>query len=66
MMFTEHGTIPVEIYRDRAIYRTADRTLVTPPAGHQFCVENLRESDDGPTLHTEATVEDCREFIDND
>jgi hypothetical protein len=65
-MFTDHGTIAVETYRGRAIYRTAHRTLVVPRSGDAFCVENLRESDEGPTLHTEATVEACREFIDEE
>jgi hypothetical protein len=54
---------PVETYRGREIYRTADRTLVTSPAGHEYCVEHL--GDEGQ-LHTEATVEACREFIDED
>jgi hypothetical protein len=58
-----HGSIPIETYRGREIYRTADRTLVTSPAGHEYCVEHL--GDEGQ-LHTEATVEACREFIDGD
>ena len=61
-----HGTVPVETYRGRAIYRTADRTLVVPRADDAYCVDNLRESDEGPTLHTEATIEACREFIDEE
>lgn len=57
---------PVEVYRDRAIYRTADMTLVEVRVSDQFCVENLRESDQGPTLHTEASIEACHEFIDDE
>lgn len=57
---------PVEIYKGREIFRTADVTLVTAPANCVFCVENLRESDEGPTLHTDATIEEIREFIDAD
>ena len=29
-------------------------------------IKNLRESDQGPTLHTEASIEACREFIDDE
>lgn len=57
---------PVEVYRDRAIYRTADMSLVPVLVRFQFCVENLRESDQGPTLHTETSIEACREFIDDE
>lgn len=65
-MFVQHGTVLVETYRGRAVYRTADRTLVIPRSSDAYCVENLRESDDGPTLHTEATIQACREFIDEE
>lgn len=54
---------PIETYRGVDIFHTSDLTLVHTPAQFAFaCV--LRESDEGPVLTMEASVETVRSEID--